>query len=118
MKCRDIFLKLPAIRHFLLAFPSAEGWPGFEIGWTLRRTYWGYGYATEAAKVAIAYAFNELQQLHVISLIRPENLASVRVAKRLGEKLEGTIEILGNTATIYGMTREDWLTQRVADAYV
>lgn len=68
--------------------------------------------------MAIAYAFNELQQLHVISLIRPENLASVRVAKRLGEKLEGTIEILGNTAMIYGMSREDWLTQRVADAYV
>jgi len=36
----------------------------------------------------------ELKQSHVISLIRPENAASRRVAEKLGEKLEGTTEIL------------------------
>lgn len=87
-----------------------EGWPGFEIGWTLRRTYWGRGLATEAARAAVNYAFYELQQSHVISLIRPENAASRRVAEKLGEKLEGMIEIFGSEVMIYGIRREDWKT--------
>lgn len=86
-----------------------ENWPGFEIGWTLRRAYWGRGLATEGAKAAMDYAFGELQQSHVISLIRPENYASRRVAEKLGEKLEGTTEIFVGEAVIYGMSREDWL---------
>jgi RimJ/RimL family protein N-acetyltransferase len=86
-----------------------EGWLGFEIGWTLRRAYWSCGYATEAARAAIAYAFGELQQSHVISLIRPDNSASRRVAEKLGEKLEGTTEIFGMEAVVYGISREDWL---------
>jgi RimJ/RimL family protein N-acetyltransferase len=80
-----------------------EGWPGFEIGWTLRRAYWGCGYATEAARAAMAYAFGELQQSHVISLIHPDNSASRRVAQKLGEKLEGTTEVLGMEAVIYAL---------------
>jgi RimJ/RimL family protein N-acetyltransferase len=85
-----------------------EGWPGFEIGWTLRRAYWGYGYATEAARAAMAHAFGELKQSHVISLIRPENSASRRVAEKLGEKLVGTTEIFGMEAVIYGISQQDW----------
>lgn len=87
-----------------------EGWPGFETGWTLRRAYWGRGLATEAARAAVNYAFYELQQSHVISLIRPENAASRRVAEKLGEKLEGMTEIFGSEAMIYGIRREDWKT--------
>ena len=87
-----------------------EGWPGFEIGWTLRRAYWGRGLATEAARAAVNYAFYELQQSHVISLIRPENAASRRVAEKLGEKLEGMTEIFGSEVMIYGIRREDWKT--------
>lgn len=85
-----------------------EGWPGFEIGWTLRRTYWGRGLATEGAKAAMDYAFGELQQSRVISLIRPENAASRRVAQKLGEKLEGMTDILGGEVVIYGIHQEDW----------
>lgn len=87
-----------------------EGWIGFEIGWTLRRTYWGRGFATEAARAAREYAFSKLQRSHVISLIRPQNYASKRVAEKLGEKQEGTTKMFGGEAVIYGMSREDWLT--------
>ncbi|AFY35817.1 GNAT family N-acetyltransferase [Calothrix sp. PCC 7507] len=85
-----------------------HGWPGFEIGWTLRRAYWRRGFAIEAARAALNYAFAELQQSHVISLIRPENVASRRVAEKLGEKLTGKMEFMGGEAVIYGMRREDW----------
>jgi RimJ/RimL family protein N-acetyltransferase len=85
-----------------------EGWIGLEIGWTMRRAFWGQGFATEAGKVAMEYAFEELQQTHVISLIRSENMASRRVAEKLGEKLEGTAELMGSEALVYGISREEW----------
>ncbi len=85
-----------------------EGWPGFEIGWMVRRAYWGRGLATEGARAAMDYAFRELQRSRVISLIRPENAPSRRVAEKLGQKLEGTTEIFGSEALIYGICLEDW----------
>lgn len=85
-----------------------EGWPGFEIGWMLRRAYWGHGFATEGAKAAMDYAFGEMQQSRVMSLISPENSASRRVAQKLGEKPEGTTKILAGEVVIYGIRREDW----------
>lgn len=66
-----------------------EGWPGFEIGWTLTRASWGKGFATEAVRACIAYAFDALAQPHVISLIDPANTRSIAVAARVGERLEG-----------------------------
>lgn len=85
------------------------GWTGFEIGWTLRQAYWGRGLATEGARAAMEYAFKELQRSRIISLIRPDNQASRRLAEKLGEKIEGTVEVLGSEALIYGISREDWL---------
>ena len=34
-----------------------DGWPGLEVGWVLARPYWGYGYATEAARASRDYGF-------------------------------------------------------------
>lgn len=85
-----------------------EGWPDFEIGWMLRRAYWGRGFATEAARAALNYAFSELQRPHVVSLIHPENMTSIRVAERLGERLEGRAQIFGIEVLVYGIHREDW----------
>jgi RimJ/RimL family protein N-acetyltransferase len=81
------------------------GWPAFEVGWTLARDSWGRGYATEAAQRVLAYAFTELDRDHLISLIAPENVASIRVAERLGEKVEGQTELLGKEVLIYGIDR-------------
>lgn len=55
-----------------------------EIGYIFDNTYWHNGYATEAAESLIAYAFDGLELPAVYCSIRPENKASVRVAKRLG----------------------------------
>jgi len=91
-----------------LCFLNPEGWPGFEIGWTLGRESWGKGYATEGARRALSYAFTELNKDHVISLIHPDNRASIRVAERLGERLEGEAEIMGIGVLVYGIDRADW----------
>jgi RimJ/RimL family protein N-acetyltransferase len=88
-----------------IGFNNPDGWPAFEIGWTLGRPYWGKGYATEGARVALDYAFNKLDKQHVISLIHRENRGSIAVAERLGEKLEGETEVLGMPVLIYGIDR-------------
>ncbi len=85
-----------------------EGWPGLEIGWALRQQYWGYGYATEGAKASMVYGFENLGQSRLISLIRPENQASRRVAEKLGEKLQSVIAIFGAEALLYSINREDF----------
>ncbi len=59
-----------------------------EIGWTLIRSLWGQGYATEAALACRDHALGGLGRDRVISLIAPENVASIRVAEKIGETLE------------------------------
>lgn len=90
-----------------IGFWNPEGWPGFEFGWMLRRAFWGKGYATEGARAALRFAFDHLKQPHVISLIHPENAASIRVAERLGERPRGSVEVMGRPALVYRITREE-----------
>ena len=91
-----------------IGFMHPAGWPGFELGWTLGRNSWGKGYATEGARRALEYAFTEMGRDHVISLIAPENVNSIKVAERLGEKVEGETEFIGRNVFIYGISRDDW----------
>lgn len=62
-----------------------------EIGYHVHRGCWGQGFATEAAKAMIDHAFEELEVDHVISLIRPENLQSRRVAEKNGLTLDRVV---------------------------
>ena len=91
-----------------IGFWNPEGWPGFELGWVLRRSFWRRGYATEGARTALRFAFTQMNQAHVISLIRPENSVSIRVAEKLGERLVDSTELIGKPALVYRITREEW----------
>ncbi|MGQ0553496.1 MAG: GNAT family N-acetyltransferase [Planctomycetota bacterium] len=88
-----------------------EGWPGREIGWVLARYAWGQGFAYEAARAACAYAFDTLAWDRVISLIAPENERSIRLALRLGERLDGQVTVIGITANVYALTRAEYDSQ-------
>jgi RimJ/RimL family protein N-acetyltransferase len=93
-----------------------EGWPDFEIGWTLRRQSWGLGYATEAARACVDYAFTVLNRSSLVSLIAPENTRSIRVAERLGEQLEGEARLPHHppdrTVLQYRLSRDEWHARR------
>ncbi|MBD2054569.1 GNAT family N-acetyltransferase [Oculatella sp. FACHB-28] len=56
----------------------------YEIGWHLKQTAWGQGYATEAARAVLEYGFDCLELPVVYSIMHPENVSSARVVKRLG----------------------------------
>jgi RimJ/RimL family protein N-acetyltransferase len=89
----------------VIGFSEPQGWPGFELAWALVRRFWGNGYATEGARAALDHAFGVWGREHVISLIHPENRASIRVAERLGQRLEGPTEVLGQKVLRYGIER-------------
>ena len=89
-----------------VGFCEPEGWPGFELAWTLARRWWGMGYATEAARAALDHAFYMLEKDRVISLIHPDNHASIRVAERIGESLQGRIHHLDREMLCYGIDRK------------
>ena len=58
--------------------------PCIEIGWRLARPYWGKGYATEAARAALDYAFDTLHADEVVAITVPANRPSRAVMERLG----------------------------------
>jgi RimJ/RimL family protein N-acetyltransferase len=72
-----------------------------ELGWTFRAGAWGHGYATEAARACLEWGFATLDEPYFISLIRPGNTASVRVAERLGFAPLREDEHFGNPVTVY-----------------
>lgn len=86
-----------------VGFSEPEGWPGFELAWALAPRWWGQGYATEAARAALDHAFAVWKKDRVVSLINPENRPSIRVAERLGERLQGSTDIFGREMLIYGI---------------
>lgn len=95
-----------------IGFFNPADWPGLELGWTLAREAWGKGYATEGARRALEYGFTEMKLDHVISLIYPENSASIRVAEKIGETREGTAVVFGKDDFVYGISRARWLELR------
>ncbi len=78
-----------------LVWQDLESGLELEVGYHFHRSHWGHGYATEAAGASIDYAFCNAGVDHVISLIRPENLPSRRVAERNGLNILRQIEWKG-----------------------
>jgi len=77
--------------HSTLAAAGRHARP--ELGWALARAHWGAGYATEAARAVRDWAREERQLRRLISLIAPDNVASQRVAKRLGAIPTDTVSL-------------------------
>ena len=78
-------------------------WPGPELAWTIARPYWNQGIATEAAVAVRDWAFASLKLPRLISVIDPENLPSIRVAEKIGERLDHETEIEGKAVRIYAI---------------
>jgi RimJ/RimL family protein N-acetyltransferase len=72
-----------------------------EIGWMLGRDYWGCGYATEAAVAVRADAFGRLGLSRLVSLIHPDNNASIRVAEKLGMARDRVVETRVGRVLVY-----------------
>ncbi len=67
---------------------TIEGQNEVEVAYTIAQEYWGQGLATEAAQGILRYGFERLRLSHLICLIDPANVASQRVAEKMGMSLE------------------------------
>jgi ribosomal-protein-alanine N-acetyltransferase len=81
------------------------GIPELEIGYHVHRALWNRGLATEAARAVRDYAFATLGYDQVISLIRPENLPSRRVAEKNGLTLDRVVFWRGYDHCVYRLAR-------------
>lgn len=93
---------------------APEGWPDFEIGWSIFPAHQGKGYAVEGAAAALVWVHETLGRDHVIHLIDPANAPSEGVAHRLGAEITGSWDTpLGATVNIW-TTRWESFTQTEA----
>jgi RimJ/RimL family protein N-acetyltransferase len=81
-------------------FAGAGDYAQPELGWVLARAYWGQGYATEAAHAVRDWARDERGVDRLVSLIAPTNVASQRVAQRLGARPTETVRPTDNDETV------------------
>lgn len=68
----------------LTATFEAHFTPAVEIGWRLSSKHWNHGYATEAAKAVLDYAFNERKLDEVVSFTSVLNKPSIRIMQKMG----------------------------------
>lgn len=87
-----------------------DGTDVVEIGYALGRAYWGYGYAAEAARAALGYAFTVHGLDEIVAVAFPQNVPSQRVMQKLGMTDCGlTNAYYGLTLVCYKLTRADFL---------
>lgn len=91
---------------WVLLTPTESAGGQVEIGWRFRRDAWGKGFATEAAKVVLEYGLNTLGLHRVIACIKPENLASMRVATKIGMRDEALQRHTDGDWQVYAVRRE------------
>lgn len=93
----------------LFYFPEVNGQPEVELGYRLRRSAWGQGYATEAALAVRDFAFTNLGIRRLIAMIDPGNRPSIRVAEKLGMRYETEVMFAGydHPDHVYVVTSED-----------
>lgn len=86
---------------------SVEGTPEVELGWIVRRRHWGQGIATEAGRAWRDHAFDVLRLERIVSMISEINVASRRVAEKLGFEVEREAIWGGLPHLMYSMRSTD-----------
>ena len=121
-------VELPGAAPFIgfigLSIPSFEAhfMPAVEIGWRLAFDHWGKGYATEGARAALDFGFNEAKLDEIVAFTAASNSRSRAVMERLGmhtdPKDDFGHERLGKAHplyhhVLYRLTRGEWRRQPV-----
>lgn len=91
-----------------LLLQNVDGKKEIEVSYHILKKYWGNGYAPEAAKRFIDYAFENNLTTSVISIIHTDNIRSLRVAKKNGLKREKKTVWAELDVYIYRIIKEDW----------
>ena len=97
---------------FSLVIPGRMPDGDVEIGYFLKRSAWGQGYATETSKRLIRMAFEESPLTEVVATFDIGNVASRNVLEKGGFVNRGTMRCYGEEGPNYRITRDEWLRSR------
>ena len=107
-----------AVDGAFLGWVTFTGWDpehrSASLGYVLTEESWGHGYATEAARAVLTWAYDALPLNRVQSEADTRNPASGRVLEKLGFVLEGTlredcvVDGVVSDSWVYGLLRRDW----------
>jgi ribosomal-protein-alanine N-acetyltransferase len=87
------------------ALPDCE----FEIGYILKKSAWGKGYATEACARLMRFAFEETPLQELVAVTDSENISSQSVLKKNGFASEGLRRAYAENIPGFRITRKHWL---------
>ena len=90
---------------------SPPEWPGFEVGWGIAPECRGKGYAVEAARASIDWVFATFEIDEIIHCIESVNAPSQSVARRLGARKDGEVDLFGKTNERWVTSRRLWLSK-------
>jgi len=100
----------------LKPLPDVHGKPtlDIEIGWHLRKSHWGQGFASEGGKGLLRYGFETLGLSRLYAVVEPENTRSQAVAQRLGMTAQGrtTKYYSGLELELFDLERHEWRARR------
>lgn len=96
------------VGHCGLLVQEVDGNRELEIGYSLLPKYWGHGFATEAAKKCMDFAFQNKFAERLISIISLTNIPSQKVAKNIGMQIGKDTRYHGNDVHIFEMSKEEW----------
>ncbi|MDJ0711832.1 MAG: GNAT family N-acetyltransferase [Woeseiaceae bacterium] len=93
-----------------------DTWPDndIEVGYFLRRSAWGNGYATEGCRRIVRFAFQESPLAEIVATFDTGNAASRRVLEKSGFVNHGTRRCYGEDGVDYRISRDDWLRSRMS----
>lgn len=91
-----VLVGIGGVRH-----KELEGQMVLNLAYRFTPSAWGMGYATEVSRVALALARKHLPDIPVVAIINPQNAPSLRVAERLGMRLDRVIPFEGVPSRVY-----------------
>ncbi len=82
-----------------------------DLGYRFMETYWGKGFATEAAMASLHYGFAQFNYNQIIGRVMKQNMQSIKVLKKCGMTFSHEAELHEHPAYIYKISKEDFLSQ-------
>ena len=80
----------------------------YDLGYRLKRKYWGKGIATETATASLKYGFTTLNLKEICAAADIENIASNKILTKIGLEFLETFEFDGTTCNWYQLKKSDW----------
>lgn len=82
----------------------------YDLGYRLKRKFWGQGIASETAIASLAYGFNQLDLPRISGAANVNHVVSNRILQKVGLKFVETFEFDGSMNNWYSLSKAEWLT--------